>query len=88
MPAIWGYLYGICMYPPNNNTNQRGSLYYNQRTNGEIFMDNYVNADQNSTLGKIRMGGMQISADRVSSIYGASSTVTPPSRKTNFLIRY
>ena len=88
MPAIWGYLYGICMYPPNNNKNQQGSLYYNRGTNGEIFMDNYVNANQTGTSWQIRMGGMQISADRVSSIYGASSTVTPPSRKTNFLIRY
>lgn len=51
-------------------------------------MDNYVNANQTGTSWQIRMGGMQISADRVSSIYGASSTVTPPSRKTNFLIRY
>lgn len=51
-------------------------------------MDNYVNADQNSTLGKIRMGGIQISADRVSSIYGASDTVRPISKTAVFLIRY
>lgn len=51
-------------------------------------MDNYVNANQTGTSWQIRMGGMQISADRVSSIYGASDTVRPISKSTIFLIRY
>ena len=76
------------MYPPNNNKNQQGSLYYNRETNGEIYMDNYVNANPTSTSWHIRMGGIQISADRVSSIYGASDTVRPISKTAVFLIRY
>lgn len=76
------------MYPPNNNTNQAGSLYYNRGTNGEIYMDNYVNANQTGTSWQIRMGGMQISADRVSSIYGASNKVVVDSRLCLFFIKY
>ena len=76
------------MYPPNNNKNQSGSLYYNQGTNGEIYMDNYVNANQTGTSWQIRMGGMQISADRVSSIYGASNKIVVDSRLCLFFIKY
>ena len=56
--------------------------------NGALFLDTSFSGKYDAALGDSSSYGLGFNASRSNSIYGNSSTVTPPSINTAFLIRH